>query len=42
MRRRPEEIFQKMTYHLEREKPFLDPHLSLRRLAVIVGTNINR
>ena len=39
MRRRPEEIFQKMTYHLEREKPFLDPHLSLRRLAVIVGTN---
>lgn len=24
---------------MQREKPFLDPHLSLRRLAVIVGTN---
>ena len=39
MRRRPEEIYQKVVSLLQREKPFLDPHLSLRRLAVIVGTN---
>lgn len=39
MRCKPEQIYRRMRYLVERDKLFLDPHLSLNRLSTITGTN---
>lgn len=39
MRCKPEQIYRRMCYLVERDQLYLDPHLSLIRLSVITGTN---
>lgn len=39
MRCKPEQIYRRMCYLVERDRLYLDPHLSLISLSVITGTN---
>lgn len=39
MRCKPEQIYRRMCYLVERDQLYLDPHLSLIRLSAITGTN---
>lgn len=39
MRCKPEYIYRRMCYLVERDQLYLDPHLSLIRLSAITGTN---
>ena len=39
MRCKPEQIYRRMCYLVERDQLYLDPHLSLIRLSVMTGTN---
>ena len=39
MRCKPEQIYRRMRYLVERDELYLDPHLSLTKLSTLAGTN---